>query len=153
MRYTVYNSLLKQVDLLLFASFTYSPSLVPQPIVVVTANSTGTLYAGTSLTLSCTVILDSSVDNSESVVTEWSGLQSIPEYRYSATDAMRESGSMYSGSLTISPLADHDDGIYACNVTVTGGVNVQSATTSDDYHIFSIRKSFIMRLKSSRKIW
>ena len=52
------------------------------------------------------------MDNSESVVTEWSGLQSIPQYRYSVTDAIRQSGSIYSGSLTISPLADQDDGTY-----------------------------------------
>ena len=38
---------------------------------------------------------------------------------------------IYSGSLTISPLADQDDGTYTCTVTVTGGANVQSATASD----------------------
>ena len=43
-------------------------SLVPQPVVAVTADNTGTLYAGTSFTLTCTVILDSSVDNSERIV-------------------------------------------------------------------------------------
>ena len=76
--------------------------------------------------------LDSSLDNNESVVTEWSGLQSIPEYRYSVTDAMKVSGSSYTGSLTISPLADQDDdGTYTCTVTVTGGANVQSAIASD----------------------
>ena len=72
------------------------------------------------------------MDNSEGVVTEWSGLQSIPQYRYSVTDAIRQSGSIYSGSLTISPLADQDDdGTYTCTVTVTGGTNAQSATASD----------------------
>ena len=72
------------------------------------------------------------MDNSESVVTEWSGLQSIPEYQYSVTDAIKVSGSSFTGSLTISPLADqNDDGTYTCTVTVTGGAHVQSATASD----------------------
>ena len=106
-------------------------SLVPQPVVAVTADNTGTLYAGTSFTLTCTVILDSSVDNSERIVTQWSDIRSIPNYRYSVTDAIRKSASIYSGSLTISPLADQDDGTYTCTVTVTGGANVQSATASD----------------------
>ena len=64
------------------------------------------LYAGTSLTLTCTVTLDPNVNNNESVMTEWSGPQSIPGDRYSVTPAMRESDSNYTGSLNISPLAD-----------------------------------------------
>ena len=72
------------------------------------------------------------MDSSESVVTAWSGLQSIPRDRYSVTDAMRVSVNRYIGSVTISPLADQDDdGTYTCTVTVTGGANVQSATASD----------------------
>ena len=35
------------------------------------------------------------------------------------------SGSTYTSSLTISPLADQDDGTYTCTVVVTGGSNVQ----------------------------
>ena len=104
-----------------------SPShLVPQPGVAVTANRATTLYAGTGLTLTYTVILDSNVDNGESVETTWSGLYDIPEQRYSVT------GGSYTGSLTISPLADQDDGTYTCTVTVTGGSNVLQASASDD---------------------
>ena len=69
------------------------------------------------------------MNNNEKVVTEWSGLQSIPQGRYSVTDAMRGSGNNYTGSLTISPLADQDDGTYTCTVTVIGGT---VATASDD---------------------
>ena len=103
---------------------------VPQPDVAVTANRTTTLYAGTGLTLTCTVTLDSNVDSGESVETSWSGLQGIPEQRYSVTDTSGSGGS-HTGSLTISPLADQDDGIYTCTVTVTGGGNVLQATASD----------------------
>ena len=74
--------------------------------------------------------LNSNVDSGESVVTSWSGLQGIPEQRYSATGASSSGGS-YTGSLTISPLADQDDGTYTCTMTVTGGRNVLQATASD----------------------
>ena len=52
---------------------------VPQPGVDVTLNHTAPLYAGTGLTFTCTVTLDPNVDNGERVMTEWSGLQDIPE--------------------------------------------------------------------------
>ena len=75
--------------------------------------------------------LDSNVDSGESVVTSWSGPRAIPGERYSVTDASGSVGS-YTGSLTISPLADQDDGTYTCTVIVTGGGNVRQATASDD---------------------
>ena len=45
----------------------------------VTLSHTAPLYAGTGLTLTCTVTLDPNVDNGERVMTEWSGLQDISE--------------------------------------------------------------------------
>ena len=105
--------------------------IVPHPNVDITPNHTAPLYAGTGVTLICTVILDPNVDNGERVMTEWSGLQDIPEERYSVTGA-NDSGSTYTGILTISPLADQDDGTYTCTVTVTGGSNVQQASASHD---------------------
>ena len=99
--------------------------------VEVSSSHTTTLYAGTSLTLTCTVTLDSNVDSRERVETSWSGLHDIPEQRYSVTGASG-SGSSYTGSFTISPLADQDDGTYTCTVIVTGGSNVLQATASDD---------------------
>ena len=96
----------------------------------VTLSHTVPLYAGTSLTLKCTVAVDPNVDNGEGVITKWSGLQDISEGRYSVTGTSG-SGSTYTDSLTISPLADHDNGTYICSVFVTGGSNVQPATASD----------------------
>ena len=69
------------------------------------------------------------MDNGELVVTEWNSLQDIPEERYSVTGASGSS-SIYTGSLTISPLADQDNGTYTCSVRVTGGNNVQEASAS-----------------------
>ena len=96
----------------------------------ITLSRTDPLYAGTSITLTCTVTLDPNVDSGESVITEWDGLQDIPEERYSITGASG-SGNTYTDSLTISPLADQDEGTYSCRVTVTGGSNVLQATAND----------------------
>ena len=137
------------------------PPLVPQPGVEVTLSHTDPLYAGTGLTLTCTVTLDPNVDNGERVVTEWSGLQDIPEERYSVTGSSG-SGSTYTGSLTISPLADQDDGIYTCTVTVTGGSNVQPTTASDNviitvmgecdlFHVVSCLQSSFLKPSQLRK--
>ena len=115
-----------------FHSISYPFFLVPVPEVTVTLSHTPPLYAGISLTLTCTVTLDPNVGSGERVVTEWSGLQDIPEERYSVT-AASGSGSTYTGSLTISPLAYQDTGTYTCTVTVTNAIT--EATASDDISI------------------
>ena len=74
------------------------------------------------------------MDSGEKVVTEWSGLQDIPEERYSVI-AVNSSGSTYITSLTISPLAYKDTGIYTCTATVTGGSPVQQAMASNKINI------------------
>ena len=103
---------------------------VPQPGVDVTLSHIAPLYAGTGLTLTCIVTLDPNVDNGERVTTEWSGVQDLTEERYSVTGASG-SGITYTDSLTISPLADHDDGTYTCTVTVTGGSNIEPSSAND----------------------
>ena len=100
----------------------------------VTYNRSGDLHAGTSLTFTCTVTLYSNVDSNESVVTSWSGIQDITEQRYSVTGASGSGGS-YAGSLTISPLAEQDDGTYTCIVTVIGGTNIMQTTATDNITI------------------
>ena len=118
--------------------FLFSHS-VPQPDVDVTVSRTAPLYAGTSLALTCTVTLDPNVDNGENITTEWSD---ISGGRYSVT-AASGSGSTYTGNLTISPLADQDDGTYTCTGTVTGGTNVLQATASDDVTITVMGKYIV----------
>ena len=111
------------------------PSLlsVPQPDVVVNISPTGSLYAGTSLTLTCTMTLDPAVNNNEYINIEWSGHQSISEDRYTVSDIMRGSGSNYTATLIISPLTVQDDDVMiTCTATVIGGT---SATANDDVTI------------------
>ena len=65
------------------------PPLVLPPDVTVSLNVSGALFAGTGLTISCTVTLDASVNNNENVSTDWSGLGNMPSERYTITPAMR----------------------------------------------------------------
>ena len=104
--------------------------LVPQPDVVISVNPTGPLYAGTNLTLTCTVTLHPNVNNNETINIEWSGLQSISEDRYTMSNVTRESDSNYTATLNISPLAVQDDDVmFTCTETVIGGT---SANAGDD---------------------
>ena len=119
-----------------------SPS-APQPRVAMSANHTSPLYAGTGLILTCTVSLHSSVDTNVSVSVTWTGPRPIPGERYSVMEASG-SGGTYTGSLTISPLAEgQDDGQYTCSVTVGGGSSVLEATGSDAVTIDVMGKYYI----------
>ena len=95
---------------------------------MVSVSPTGSLYAGTSLNLTCTVTLDPNVNNNERVSIEWScpvGGACDDE----GTTSVMEGTS----TLIISPLTDQDDdGLYTCTGTVTGGT---SATDSGDVTI------------------
>ena len=104
--------------------------------MVVSYNETGPLFAGTTLTLTCTLSTNYGIDNDERVSTNWSGVDHIlPAERYSVTPAMRGSDGRYTGTLTISPLAEGDDGTLSCTGTVTGGTERQSDNDTADINI------------------
>ena len=105
-------------------------SSVPQHGVALTINHTGPLYAGASLTLTCTVTVNPNVDYSN-VVIEWSR---VPVGRSAVSPATRTTSS-YIGTLTISPLTDEDGGTYTCIVTFTG----ETLTTASDSINISVR--------------
>ena len=94
----------------------------------ITVSRTTPLYSGGSLTFTCTVTLDRNLYNGERVVIQWSGPRDISGERYSTIPASG-SDTTYTGSLTIRPLVDLDDGTYTCTVTVIGRSNTQQ--TSD----------------------
>ena len=107
-----------------------SLSAVPLPGVVVTADREGTLYAGTSLTFTCAVSLDSRVDTPTDVIITWTGPRAIPGEWYTVTDTTG-SEFTYSRSLSIEPLAeDRDDGEYTCTATVTSSEYTLEAESS-----------------------
>ena len=87
--------------------------------VVITHDPSGTLYSGTSVTLTCTATLNYGVDyDGVAVNISWGGIS--PTLRYSITDAVEGPNDWCSSSLTIDPLAYQDSGTSACTVTVSG---------------------------------
>ena len=99
-------------------------------------NRSGTLYAGTGITLTCTVTLGSGVNyDGIAVSISWSGQERLlPATRYLVTDAVEEPGDRFSTSLTISPLAYQDSGTFNCAATVSGG-KIISATGGSSYYL------------------
>ena len=111
---------------------------VPAPDVVVTISNTTPLYAGSSLTLTCTVTLDPNVDNDETVTISWSGPSDISGERFLVTNAIG-SGVVYTSNLTFTSLVHEDNGTYTCTGIVTGK-NEQQVTASDSHTLSKIRK-------------
>ena len=107
---------------------------VPQPDVNITLSRTAPLYTGGSLTLTCNVMFNHNLDNDVRVVIEWSGPRDISGERYLTIPASGSSTTS-TGSLTIRPLTDLDDGTYTCTVTVTGTSNAQQTKASDTAEI------------------
>ena len=86
---------------------------VPVPTPSITASpSTGALYAGTSLSLTCDYTLSPSVDTTSQTAVVWmiggAAVDTSPG-RISATG----------DTLSFSPLATSDTGSYTCQLTVT----------------------------------
>ena len=76
---------------------------VPVPDVVTTPSRTTPLYAGTSVTLTCTMTLHPNVDSGEEYhEMGWFVPSSLPRNQYS--DTVHASGKIYTRNITISPL-------------------------------------------------
>ena len=104
--------------------------------VVITRNPSGTLYSGTSVTLTCTATLNYGV-NYDGVAANifWGGIS--PTLRYSITNAVEGSDDWRTSSLTINPLAYQDSGTFACTVTVSGE-KIQPSNRTSSYHHLEI---------------
>ena len=97
--------------------------LVPRPNVTVSLNQSHPLYAGSSLTISCTVAIDPHIINNERVSIHWDVHNGG---RYTTTPDMKKPDGSYTSSLIISPAASTDDGqTFTCTGRVTGGTDVQ----------------------------
>ena len=84
-------------------------------------------YAGTTLTLTCTVSVDPNVNNNEKVVIEWTPAQ---DGRISVDTTVRVSNNSYESSLTINPLAKEDSGIFVCMGIIIGGSSSVTGTSN-----------------------
>ena len=104
--------------------------LVPRPNVTVSLNQSYPLYAGSSVTISCTVTIDPHINNNERVSTHWNVNNGG---RYTTTPDMKRPDGSYTSSLIISPAANTDDGkTFTCTGRVTGGTDVQQTHQDKD---------------------
>ena len=108
----------------------FSSAVLPPSSVVISASQSGSLSAGTPLTLTCTTTLSKFVDDGEEVNTVWTGPALSSGSRINITNTEDSTPPHYASELTISPLdARMDSGEYNCSVTVkshSGRKNVTS---------------------------
>ena len=90
------------------------PVSVPTPMVI--ANVTGTLYAGTSLILSCDYTLNISVDTDITTSANWTINNTVLDI---SDDDDDDSISSDGVNLIFSPLNTTYTGIYTCILTIT----------------------------------
>ena len=110
--------------------------------MAVSLNRSGPLYAGTDLNISCTVTLDQSVNNNETVSIHWNGTEEMQgRFVISSTVSTFIDSYMYTSFLTISPLSLGDGTVVNCTGRVTGASerNV-SNSSSITYDIEGERK-------------
>ena len=116
----------------------FSPTLVPQPTVEVSAlPDSGPLYAGSNVSLKCTIEIDSVVDVPYLVTVEWqkSGAILSSNDRVSVSNITQQSSYLYQASVQLNPLSvTADSGMYTCRVTVDSNprlLYIQRAIQSD----------------------
>ena len=97
--------------------------LVPPPTAVtVTASPNGTIFTGSSLTLTCSIELSEAVDIAVTVNTVWSG-PSGAQFTTSTPVATRMTATTYTSTATISSVGTSDSGEYTCTATVSSTSN------------------------------
>ena len=102
-------------------------SSVPVPTPSITISSTDTVYAGTTLSLTCDYTLSSSVDTISQKEVTWM-VDGV------VVDTSPGRISSDGATLSFSPLATSDTGNYTCTLTVTASqthVTVEGPTQSE----------------------
>ena len=95
---------------------------VPPPIVNVTSSRPDPLYEGTQFFLTCSILLDESVDLEVDVATTWSnpaGMISNTTRTLLSSVQPTAADFAYSATLTFDPLQSSDTDDYICSVTVS----------------------------------
>ena len=92
-------------------------SVVPAPIITISANPTSPLYTGMELFLTCTLTLHSNVDNEVILSSVWrrGGRVLTSNSRVNITSVTMIRQSVYQTTLIIRPLSSTlDNGQYSC---------------------------------------
>ena len=105
---------------------------VPTPSVNV-AVPDGTLYAGTNVTLNCTIQLDGAIDTGVGVTVEWTGPNGVTVLSTDGLITVSDvtgSNTTYQSTVTFTPLISNDNGTYTCNATVSPNLTSEVITVS-----------------------
>ena len=93
--------------------------LVPPPTAVtVTASPEGTIFTGSSLTLTCSIELSEAVNIAVTVNTVWNGPPGT-QFTTTTSVATRMTATTYTSTATISSVETSDSGEYTCTATVS----------------------------------
>ena len=87
----------------------------------VTPNRTGDLYAGTPLTLTCSIQLNPAVDTTVNVTGTWSGpgSQAVSNSSHvTVSNLLNMSAFLYETTIEFHPLSTTDTGNYTCEATL-----------------------------------
>ena len=86
--------------------------------MTVTASPDGTIFTGSSLTLTCSIELSEAVNITVTVNTVWSG-PSGTQFTTTTSVATRMTATTYTSTVTISSVETSDSGEYTCTATVS----------------------------------
>jgi len=122
--------------------------IVPQPTVSITPNRTGVLYAGTPLTLTCSIQLNPAVDTTVMVTRMWRGPRSQVVRNTSLVTVsclVEQSDNLFETSIVFNPLRTSSGGSYNCGATVTPDPQSQfviMSTASSDTHTITVQGEY-----------
>ena len=106
---------------------------VSPPTISITPNRTGVLYAGTPLTLTCSIQLNPAVDTTVMVTRMWGGpgLQGVRNSSHvTMSNILKRSAFLYETTIQFIPLSTTDSGNYKCEATVIPDPQSQFVTMS-----------------------
>ena len=118
---------------------------VPQPTVNITANRSGVLYAGTPLTLTCSIQLNPAVNTTVMVTRTWSGpgSQAVSNSGHvTVSNVFKRSDNLYETTIEFGPLNTTDSGNYECEATVAPDPQSEFVimnTTGSDTHSVTVQ--------------
>ena len=121
---------------------------VPPPTISITPNRTGVLYAGTPLTLTCSIQLNPAVDTTVMVDRMWSGSgsQAVSNGSHvTVSNLVERSAIFYETIIQFVPLSITNSGDYNCGATVTPDPQSQfiiMSTAASDTHSVSVQSEY-----------
>ena len=118
---------------------------VPQPTVSITSNRSGVLYAGTPLTLTCSIQLNPAVDTTVMVTRMWRGPGSqvvSNSSHVTVSNLVSRSAFLYETTIQFVPLNTTAHGNYVCKAAVIPDPQSQfviMSTAGSDTHTVTVQ--------------